>query len=103
MAEVRANTAKHWFTKWGLWILLGIAVVIGIIAWLIPASKDKDATLRKAKDEAKRLKDEVSQELEKHNKEMANRKAELMKVKAMEDEEARLKALADFANRRDSG
>lgn len=99
LENIKANKAKHWFTKWGLWILLGIAVVIFIISRLIPAPKDKQAILRQAKEEAKRLKDEVSAELEKHNKEMAERKAELEKAKAIEDEEARLKALADFANK----
>lgn len=98
--RVKANTASDWLKKWGLWILLGIALVIFIIAKFIPAPKSKDATLRQAKDEAERLKNEVSKELEKHTKEMSNRKAELEQIKAIEDEDARLNALADFANKR---
>jgi Sec-independent protein translocase protein TatA len=101
--KIKANTIKHWFTKWGLWILLSIALVIFVITRFIPATKNKDAIIQKAKDEAKRLKDEVSKELIKHNAEMDARKTELDGIKALEDEKTRLARLADFANRRRSG
>lgn len=99
LENIKANTAKHWFKRYGLWILIGLALIIFIISRIIPSPKGKPEILKKAKEEAAKAKDAATKALEEHNKAMAERKAELENIKAMSDEEARLQALADFANK----
>jgi hypothetical protein len=95
-----ANTVGSWFKRWGLWLLLGLAVVLVIIAKLLPSNGSKPEILQKAKDEVQGLKDQAKKELDEHKAKMKANEDELARIKAIEDEEARLKALAEFADSR---
>ena len=85
--------------RWGLWILLALAVVAYLIVKLLPRRSKRDLFIR-AKEEAGRLKDETAKKLDRLKSEMADRRHELAEIKTIDDEAERLKALADFANRR---
>ena len=96
-----ANTWGDWLKRYWVWILVGVALLCVMFAALFPTG-DKGALkiLKDAEDKAKKLKDEKEQELAEITKEMDARVDELMEIKAIEDEDERLKRLAEFANRR---
>lgn len=97
----KANSAWDWLKRWGLWILLGLGVVLAAFCWLLPTSKKgRPEILQKAKDGARELKDEQRVVLQKHEHAMAAREKELETIEEIDDERERLEALAAFANRR---
>lgn len=96
---MKANTLWSWIKKWGLWILAGLTFILFVVAKILPKPKDKKSILRRAHDGAEKIKVEVKENLDLHRKKMADREIELENIKAISDEEERLKALADFANR----
>jgi len=89
-----------WFKKWWLWILLAIGTVLFIITRLLPSNGEKPKLFQEAKDRAKELKDKASADIERHRARMEERKKELKEIQSIEDEDERLKRLAEFANRR---
>ena len=96
-----ANGAGAWLKRWGLWILLGGAVALGVLCWLFPVSrKGKPQVLKDAQEGAERIKALAAKRLEEHDRRMATRRKELEAIEAIGDVEKRLQALADFANRR---
>jgi len=99
---VKANSASDFLKRWGLLILLGIAVAVGALCWLFPVSrKGKPQILKEAQDAAAALKDRAATELKEHEHRMAARRKELEMIGTIKDEDDRLKALASFANRRE--
>jgi Sec-independent protein translocase protein TatA len=99
--EVKANTTGAWLKKWGLWILLGLVVVLVVLSKILPSNKGgKPEILADAKKKLDEVKASVSAELKAHNEKMDANKKELDRIKAIADEDERLKALADFANSR---
>lgn len=99
-ATPKANTAGDWLKKWGLWILLGLAVALVVLAKLFPSNGSKPKILQAAKDGAQKLKDAAEEKLDAHTAEMEKREEELEEIQAITDEEERLRRLAEFANRR---
>ena len=95
-----ANSFGSWFKRWGLWILLGAALLLYIVTRLFPSNGNKPKILQEAKDQAKKLKDQASKQLQEHTEKMDAKVVELDEIKKISDEEERLKRLADFANRR---
>jgi hypothetical protein len=95
---IHANTFWDWMRRWGLWILLALAIVAYMIARLLPWRNKRDLFIR-AREEAGRLRDETALKLDKIRAEMEDRRHELAEIKSIGDEAIRLKALADFANR----
>lgn len=85
--------------RWGLWILLALAVVAYLAVKLLPRRSKRDLFIR-AREEAGRLKDETWRKIYKLEAEMADRRHELAEIDCIDDEGKRLKALADFADRR---
>lgn len=99
---MKANSTKSWFKKWWLWVLLGLAATIYILSRVFPSGEGKPGILHKAKDEAKRIKEDAVEKLEAHIEMMQEKHQELERIKVISDEEKRLRALADFANRRNT-
>ena len=99
MARTSANTAWDWIRRWGLWILLLLGVVLAALVWLLPTRRGKPKILEQAKDGADAIRERAHKELVSHEHKMAARRKELEAITAIEEEDARLKALADFANR----
>ncbi len=98
---MRANGVGSWLERWGLWILLVLAVIIGMLCWLFPVSrKGKPQILKEAQDGAAALKKKAAEALVEHEYQMAVRRNELKAIETIVDEDERLKALANFANRR---
>jgi len=97
--EPKANTWKDWLKKWWLWIVAGATILIFIISRLIPTVKGKPEVLQKAKEGADTIKTGAGEALTTHNKEMTERKEELEKIKSIPDQDKRMQALADYANR----
>jgi flagellar biosynthesis/type III secretory pathway M-ring protein FliF/YscJ len=100
VSEVKANRASDWLKRWGLWILLGLALLLVVLAWLLPSDGRKPKLLQEAKDGAKKLKDAAEEKLDALTEEMDKREAELAGIEKIDDEEERLRRLAEFANRR---
>lgn len=99
---MRANSFWDWIRRWGLWILLGLAALSFLVIKLLPKPKSRKSILRSAEEGAKEEKDKAKKKLEDHREMMESRVTELKDIKAIEDEEERLKRLADFANREQS-
>lgn len=97
-----ANGLQEWLKRYWLWILLIGAMVIFALTCLFPSTKDKTNILNETKEKAKKLKDELAQEHKVIAEEMEARTNELIEIKAISDEDERLKRLAEFANRRRS-
>lgn len=95
-----ANGLQDWFKRYWLWILLLGALVIFAVSCLFPKTSDKSNILNETKEKAKKLKDERAQEHKAIVEEMEGRINELIEIKAIKDEDERLKRLAEFANRR---
>jgi len=74
--------------------------VIAVLAWLLPTRRGKPKILKQAKEGATAIKEHAREELGPHGRRMAARRKELEVVKAIKNEDERLQALADFANRR---
>ena len=89
--------------KWGLLILLVLVGIVWVMSRILPTKGGKPKLLQDAKDGADKLKEAFSEKLEAHNAAMAAEKTELEEIKAIEDEEERLRRLADFANRKRRG
>jgi len=98
-----ANTTMDWLKRWGLWILIGLAVVLWLLAKLLPSPKGKPEILQKAKEEAQAIKDNLAKELKEHAGQMQANHDELERIKKIQNEAERLKALADFANKKKGG
>lgn len=96
---VGANSIWSWLKKWGLWILLGLAVALWIFVKLLPSNK-KPEIFAKAKEETGKLKDQMVEAVKEHDAKMKANQDELARIKAIQDEKARLEALAKFANNR---
>jgi hypothetical protein len=75
-------------------------MVIFAVSCLFPKAKDKSHILNEAKEKAKKLKEEREKEHKALAEEMEGRVNELIEIKAIKDEDERLKRLAEFANRR---
>lgn len=98
---MRANSASSWVKRWGLWILLVLAAALVVLCWLFPVSRrGKPKILEQAKKGAVALKAKAATELKELSHRMAARKKALRAIIAIEEEAARLKALAEYANRR---
>ena len=98
---MRANGAGAWLKRYGLWVLLGLAIALGVLCWLFPVSRrGKPQVLKEAQEGAKRIKALAAKRLEEHDHRMAARRKKLEAIEAIGDEAKRLQALADFANRR---
>ncbi|KKM80669.1 hypothetical protein LCGC14_1337530 [marine sediment metagenome] len=96
-----ANSVTSWLNRWGLWVLLGLAIALGVLCWLFPVSRrGKPQVLKEAREGAERIKALAAKRLEEHDRRMATRRKELEAIEAIGDEEKRLQALANFANRR---
>ena len=80
--------------------MLAVAGLVYLLTRLLPSDGKKPELIQKAKDGARRLKDEAVKDFEEHKAKMDARRKELEDIKAIENEEERLKRLADFANRR---
>lgn len=98
---MKANSTWSWFKKWGWWILLLLAAGLVLLCWLLPSDGKKPKLLQGAKDGAAKLKDQAEDALREHEAKMQANRDELACIKAIENEEERLQALADFANRED--
>ena len=97
---MKANSTWAWIKKYGLWILIGLGVVLYLIVRFLPSDGKKPAILEKAKKKSKELKAGAVKELKALDAKMEKNRKELEEIKAVEDEDERLKRLADFANRR---
>jgi ABC-type multidrug transport system fused ATPase/permease subunit len=97
---ILANPITAWLKRWGLWILLGLAVVLYLLTRLLPSPKGKPELVQEAKDGAAKLKEEAAKASDELAKKMAENKKELEEIKAIADEKERLRRLAEFANRR---
>jgi|GEM_PF-4948891 len=95
----RANTFWDWFKRWGLWILVLLAGLLYLAAKLLPRRSKRDLFVQ-AKEAAGELKDAAAAKHEQLKTEMKKRKAELEEIKRIDDEAERLRALAEFANKR---
>jgi flagellar biosynthesis/type III secretory pathway M-ring protein FliF/YscJ len=95
-----ANSVWTWLKKFGLWILAGLAVLLWLISKLIPTVKGKPEILQKAKEQATAAKTGATEEIKKLDEKMEGNRKELEEIKAIKDEEERLKRLAEFANKR---
>lgn len=100
MSEVKANRTSDWLKRWGLWVLLALAVLLVVLVWLFPSDGRKPKLLQEAKDGAEKLKKKASEKLDVLTEKMEKREAELADIEEIDDEDERLAALADFANRR---
>ena len=96
---VRANTFWDFLKRWWLWILLILAGAVYLIVKLLPRRSKRDLFVQ-AKQQAGELKDQAAKKLDGLKTEMKARRTELTEIKRIDDEAERLKALADFANRR---
>ena len=96
---VRANTFWDWMKRWGLWILVVLAGALYLLVKLLPRRSKRDLFVQ-AKQQAGELKDQATKKLGELKSEMKDRRKELDGIKEIDDEAERLKALADFANRR---
>lgn len=97
---MRANTFGSWVRRWGLWILLALAVGLYIVIKILPKPKDKRKLLHEAREVAEEFKLKAEADLREHTAKMDARKEELAEIKRIDDEQERLRRLADFANRR---
>jgi uncharacterized membrane-anchored protein YhcB (DUF1043 family) len=80
-----------------IWIATTAFLVLGAIAGVVFwRSRSKDAL----NDSLNRLVDAKRQELDAHEAQVESERVEVRKAEAIQDEAARLKALADIANRR---
>lgn len=93
------NPPGAWLKRYWLWIVLGLAFVIFVVSRLLPTSKGKPEVLEKAKAEADKIHDVAAKELEKHAAKMEANEREFAEIEKISDEEKRLQALAEFANR----
>jgi DNA-binding protein H-NS len=94
-----ANPIGDWFKRWGIWILLALAAIAFIAMKLIPAPKGAVKIVDEAREATQKLKDQKAEEHAAITKQMEERVTELVKIKEIPDEEKRLAALAEFANR----
>lgn len=97
-----ANSIGDWFKRyWILLVLVGL-VTLGFILWAVLPAGDKGAlkVLKDAEEGVKKLKNKKAKELKVLDEEMDERVGELMEIKAINDEDERLKRLAEFGNRR---
>jgi len=85
--------------RWGIWILVILAGLLYLLVKLLPRRSKRDLFVQ-AKQQAGELKDQAAKKLDKLKAEMADRRHELTEIKSIDNEAERLKALADFANRR---
>lgn len=97
---MKANKASDWFRRWGLWLLVALAVLLVILAAVLPSNGKKPKLLQEAKEGAERFKEKAEEEHAALKKKMDERRDELAEIEKIEDEEERLSRLAEFANRR---
>lgn len=95
-----ANTIKDWLKRYWLWLLLIGAIVIYALSLLLPRSNKKESILTETLEKAQKLKEERANQHQAIVEEMNQRVDELVEIKAISDEDERLKKLAEFANRR---
>lgn len=95
-----ANTIKDWLKRYWLWLLLIGAIVIYALSLLLPKSNKKESILTETKQKAEDIKAKTAAQHQAIVEEMDKRVGELMEIKAISDEDERLKKLAEFANRR---
>jgi len=97
-----ANSIGDWFKRYKIWLILIAITVVVFALWMFLPTGDKGALkiLKDTEDKVNKLKEAKVKELEVITEEMDERVEELMEIKAEPDEDKRLQALADFANRR---
>ena len=96
-----ANSLGDWFRRYWLYLAIVGIVILVIIFWLLPTGEAPGLKIiKEAEEEIKKLKGAKDLELEMLAVEMEEHTQELLKIKAIDDEDERLKQLADFANRR---
>jgi len=93
------NPPGAWLKRYWLWIVLGLAIAIFVVSRLLPTPKGKPELLQKAKDDAGKIHEAAAKELETHAAKMEANEREFAEIEKISDEEKRLQALAEFANR----
>ena len=96
-----ANPVKSWFKRYWLWFLLAIAAIIYVFTLLLPKPKtdEKESIFKNAQNKAKKIKEDREKEHAAMIKGMKKRTQELTEIKAIKNEDERLKKLAEFANK----
>lgn len=93
-----ANSIGSWFKRWGLAIIAGLCAVLYFVLKLIPTRPGASKVVDDAKAAAKQLSDDKTKALTDHAATMDANRVQLAQIKTISDDEARLQALADFAN-----
>ena len=94
---------KDWLAKWGLWILLVLVFGLYLLSKLLPTSRESrpGSLFLRAKEGARRIKEDTARRLERLAEEMRSRREELEEIKKIEDEAERRRRLAELANRKE--
>ena len=96
-----ANSAWDWLRRYWLWLLLlGVSVVVFLVYLLPTGSKGALKIVQETEQKLKALKDQRTKELAEIDQAMATKIDELARIKNIKDTQERLKALAEFANKR---
>jgi len=97
----RANSASDWLKRW--WWALAVAALTILVAVAAIFARTGDKESARAMDRTagalKEARDKVAFDLSVHETAMEERAVELEEIRAISDEEERLRRLADFANR----
>lgn len=94
---------KDWLAKWGLWILLVLVFGLYLLSKLLPTSREgrPGSLFLRAKEGARRIKEDTARRLERLAEEMKSRREELEEIREIEDEAERRRRLAELANRKE--
>lgn len=96
-----ANPLGSWFKRWGIWLMLALfAVLFFIVKYMLPAPKGAIKVLDEARKATEDLKATKAKEHAELTQVMEAKATELKQIQTISDEEKRLQALADFANRK---
>jgi hypothetical protein len=93
------NPPGEWLKRYWLWIVVLGALVLFALTQIFKGEGGKPALMKKTVEDAERIHENANAELDSHIAKMGEREKEFAEIEAISDEEKRLQALADFANR----
>lgn len=96
-----ANGLRDWFRRYWLYLVIAAITLLVIVLWLLPTGSAPGLKIiQETEEEVKKLKGAKKLELEILDTEMEERTQELVTIKSIDDEDERLKQLAEFSNKR---